>query len=188
MQNEWIVGHEYNWHQIPIKRGEKTNHVVSRPLSFQKTQPWSEHSGLTENQVQVKIRRELEKYWMKVWKCAKLNDHQHIVEMHTGQLPEAVLLANASTPSCIKIAFSIWVCRRRAVTRIMWMKIHANGRDIFSLLLSGVIWKYMLWHQKTRWILGDVHISCQPGEVTEGGKPPNMWTTYFFKVDAHWWE
>ena len=51
------------------------------------------------------------------------------------------------------------------------MKIHANGRDIFSLLLSGVIWKYMLWHQKTRWVLGAVHISCQSGEVTEGGTP-----------------
>ena len=51
---------------------------------------------------------------------------------------------------------------------------------MFSLLLSGtiflnprmvLIWKYMLCDQKTGWILGAVHISCQSGEVTEGGNP-----------------
>ena len=29
----------------------------------------------------------------------------------------------------------------------------------------------MLCDQKTGWILGAVHISCQSGEVTEGGNP-----------------
>ena len=162
MQNEWIVGHEYNWHQIPIKRGEKTNHVISRP--------WSHFRKLNLDQnilvwQRIKSKWRSDENWKSIgWNYRNVpnwseNGHKHIVEMHAGQLPEAVLLANASTPSCIKIAFSIWVCSRRAVTRIMWMKIHANGRDIFSLLLSGVIWKYMLRHQKTGWILGDVHIS-----------------------------